>query len=214
MDNHTTNSNYTYPREVYGVEQSNYGHCYRWIFEKSEISKHITEFDENECNSIDCGFPIGGSNSSSTYIVKLNDLDEINDFLLDDYKTDIENPTLIDIAEGVCTISTDDNSITSFFVKLFNIDDEDLTRDNYYWDIALKMVKTIEKFDTLKNSGIDYEDAFYGKSKYMRLSELEALFKKVLSNCPADIKSLGFSDEELEKVGCVYLIDDEEEMEV
>lgn len=181
LENHTNASCLCYngyPRIVYGVEQSNYGHCYRWIFEKSEIINNIGTFNEDECCD-DCGWPIGGSNSSATYITKLCSEEEIRGFLLSDYKTDYDDPTLIDIAEGICTIATDENSITSLFVNLLNINEENLTKDNFYYSSAAEMIKKIEKHDILKISEIDYDNPFYGKSRHMRLSKLEEIFKAI-----------------------------------
>jgi len=121
-------------KEVYGVEQSNHGHLYRWIFTKEgweELSKDERPFDEDGTLWIDIGCPIGGSNSSATFIKKLYTLDEVKAFLLGSWKTDLDDPMLVDIAEGIYTIDTDDEyygSITSRFVELFQIPEEDLKK--------------------------------------------------------------------------------------
>lgn len=170
-------------REIYGVEQSNHGHCYRWIFTKESILEQtdLTEDEINDESCIDACWPIGGSNSSATFIQRINTEEEVKNFLLASYDTDYDDPMLVDIAEGIVTINTDDDyhgSITSEFVKLFNIPKDELTWENGYWDYAYEMIKEIEKNDTLKCSGIDYDNPFYGESNDMRLSELEDIFEK------------------------------------
>lgn len=166
-------------RELYGVEQSCHGHCYRWIFDKAGLlSNNIEISGEEVCEDI--LFPIGGSNSSATSIKKLNTEEEIKAFLLGDYETDYEDPMLVDIAEGIVTIDVNDNcygSITSEFVKQFNIPDEELTKENAYLQCATDMIKSIQERDASKCSGIDYENPFYGESRDMRLSELKNIFE-------------------------------------
>jgi hypothetical protein len=118
-------------REIYGLEQSNHGHLHRWIFTKESLLEQGIDPYDTDC--IDIGFPIGGSNSSGTYIRKLNTEEEIKDFLLEEYETEYEDPMLVDIAEGIYTIDMDDEyhgSITTEYVKLFGIPEEELTKEN------------------------------------------------------------------------------------
>jgi len=171
----------TFP--VYGVEQSNHGHLYRWIF-TPESWKSFSEgfdnheFDENKTKWIDIGCPIGGSNSAATYIAELSSLNEVKGFLLSEYTTDYDDPTLVDIAESIYTIDTSDNyygSITKKFVELFQIPENELTKDNSLYEATEKMIAEIKSFDEEEFSGIDYSNPFYGESSDMRYSELSAL---------------------------------------
>lgn len=69
--------------EIYGVQQSVYGHAYRYIYTGDIlVSKDI--FLPAKINAIceDIGFPNGGSNSGSTSIEKLESLDEVKTFYL------------------------------------------------------------------------------------------------------------------------------------
>jgi hypothetical protein len=167
-------------REIYGLEQSNHGHLHRWIFTKESLLEQGIDPYDTDC--IDIGFPIGGSNSSGTYIRKLNTEEEIKDFLLEEYETEYEDPMLVDIAEGIYTIDMDDEyhgSITTEYVKLFGIPEEELTKENSLLKYAEELINTIKELDTDEDSGIDYENPFYGKSRGMRLSELEDIFEKL-----------------------------------
>ena len=166
-------------RELYGVEQAHHGHLYRWIFTREGLAEWDIEPFSGETEDI--GFPIGGSNSSATYMVRLNTEEEVKNFLLADYDTDYEDPMLVDIAEGIYTIDTDDEyhgAITSEFVKLFGISADELTSDNSLYATACELIDAIREYDIDKCSGIDYENPFYGESRDMRLSELEEILEK------------------------------------
>lgn len=168
-------------RTIYGLEQSNHGHLYRWIFTEESLLKQGIEPHDQDMEDI--SFPISGSNSSATYMIKLNTEEDIKCFLLSDYSTDYEDPMLIDIAEGIYTIDTDDDcygAITSEYVKLFNISENDLTRENSLYDYVKELITEIEQCDTDKSSGIDYNNPFYGDSSDMRLSELEEIHDNFL----------------------------------
>ena len=169
-------------RELYGVEQAHHGHLYRWIFTREGLEEWDVEPFPDETEDI--GFPIGGSNSSATYMEKLNTEEEVKSFLLAEYETDYEDPMLVDIAEGIYTIDTDDEyygSITSEFVKLFDIPDDELTNENSLYAKALELIDAIREYDTDGCSGIDYENPFYGDSRDMRLSELEEILEEFKS---------------------------------
>ena len=166
-------------KEIYGLEQSNHGHLYRWIFTKESLLKQ--GIDPHDGDWRDMLFPIGGSNSSATYITKLSTEEEIKNFLLADYNTDYDDPMLVDIAEGILTIDTDDayyGSITSEFVKHFGIPEDELTKANSLMVQAQSLIAAIKEHDINECSGIDYESPFYGESREMRLSELEEILDK------------------------------------
>ena len=168
--------------KIYGVEQSNHGHLYRWIFTEEGLLKWNVEPFHNEVEDI--LFPIGGSNSSATYMVKLDTEEQVKEFLLSDYDTDYDDPMLVDIAEGIITIDTDDDyhgSITSEYVKLFDIPEDKLTIENSLIFHTQMLIDEIKKHDVDKCSGIDYNNPFYGDSSDMRLSELEEIHDKLVS---------------------------------
>lgn len=156
---------------VYGVEQSCHGHNYRWIFDKQTLINEGVPVPNIKCGICeDIGFPIGGSNSSATWIVALNNDDEIKDFLLSDYYTEYEDPTLVDIAEGINTISCEDGSITEYYVKKYEIPEEQLTRDNGYLAEVTDIIRFLKEKSA--DCDLDYENPFYGNSKDVRLSTL------------------------------------------
>jgi len=166
-------------KNIYAVEQTNHGHCYRWIFEKESLLKEGIDLSEDETWAD--FFPIGGSNSSSASIRKLNSEEEAKSFLLGDYNTDSDDPMLVEIAEGIVTIEVNDGcygSITSRYVELFGIPEERLTVNNCFYVKAEKMIEKIKEKDSAGASGIDYENPFYGTSREMRFSELEELYEK------------------------------------
>lgn len=170
---------------IYGVEQSNHGHNYRWIFDKETLEDHgIDLAHATEGIFEDIGFPIGGSNSSSTYIIELDGMDKVEDFLLSEYHTDLEDPTLIDIAEGICTINTEDGSITERYVKAFQIPDEMMTRENGYLADAKHMIQALQEQEI--DCGLDYDNPFYGSSRDMRLSELQDLYDVYIQTLEAE----------------------------
>lgn len=162
---------------IYGVEQSNHGHNYRWIFDKATLEAQgidLSGAKEGICEDI--LFPIGGGNSSATYIVELDNTEKIKDFLLSEYYTDLDDPMLVDIAEGICTIDMENDSITKQYVKEFQIPDEMLTRDNGYLKDAESMIQALQEQGI--DCDLDYENPFYGSSKDMRLSELQDLYDR------------------------------------
>ena len=166
--------------EIYGVQQSVYGHAYRYIYTGDIlVSKDI--FLPAKINAIceDIGFPNGGSNSGSTSIEKLESLDEVKNFLLADFETDLADPQLIDIAEGICTIQTGYNSITSQFIELLHIPQSELTKDNALLAESEKMIQELKSSDT--DYDIDFDNPFYGTSRNMRFSDLTALYEAYIA---------------------------------
>lgn len=175
---------------LYGVEQSNHGHAYRFIYTGDRLKQYCGDLlpakGKNFCEDI--RFPIGGSNSSATFITKVETLNEIKEFLLADYTTDYDDPELVDIAEGRCTIETDDiyGSVTDEMVKMLHIPECELTKDNTLYKQAKRMILDIKEKEQLSSdgnvgtSGIDYGNPFYGSSRNMRFSELEHLHEEYL----------------------------------
>lgn len=158
---------------VYGVEQSSHGHNYRWIFDKQTLLENgidLTGVEEGLWDDI--GFPIGGSNSSATYIVELHSKEEAEKFLMADYYTDYDDPQLVEIAEGICTIDSGDSSITQQFTDI----SLPITKNNRYLGQAYNMIRDLQEKNI--DCGIDYNSPFYGSSKDMRLSELEDLWEE------------------------------------
>lgn len=176
--------------DIYGVEQSCHGHAYRFIYTGNKLKFYCGDSlplkGENFCEDIK--FPIGGSNSSATFITKLESMDEIKDFLLADYTTTYDDPQLVDIAEGLCTIETDNiyGSVTDEIVKVLHIPESELTKDNVLYKQAKRMIVDIKEKEQLlsdSNTGaskIDYSNPFYGSSRNMRFSELEHLHEEYL----------------------------------
>ena len=167
--------------DIYGVEQSVHGHNYRFIYTGTDLRGFINlpviikghDFYE------DIRFPFGGSNCSSTRITALESLDDVKDFLLADYKTDLADPQLIDIAEGICTIQTGYNSITSQFIELLHIPQSELTKDNALLAESEKMIQELKSSDT--DYDIDFDNPFYGTSRNMRFSDLTALYEAYIA---------------------------------
>lgn len=165
--------------DIYGVEQSVYGHNYRFIYTGTDLRSciNLPPLTKNDKFYEDIGFPFGSNNCSSTRIVKLESLEEVKDFLLADYKTDYEDPRLIDIAEGICTIDANlgNLSITNKFVTLLHIPQNELTKDNALLAPAKQMIQELQNADT--DYEIDFNNPFYGTSKDMRFSDLTALYE-------------------------------------
>lgn len=165
--------------DIYGVEQSVHGHNYRFIYTGTDLRSciNLPPLTKNDKFYEDIGFPFGSNNCSSTHIVKLESLEEAKDFLLADYKTDYEDPRLIDIAEGICTIdaSLSNRSVTNKFVTLLQIPQNELTKYNALLAPAKQMIQELQNADT--DYEIDFNNPFYGTSKDMRFSDLTALYE-------------------------------------
>ena len=65
--------------KYYGVTQSHCGHEYRWIFTKEEIESNIGEFEDDAYIAV--LYPMGGSNSSATHFLPLENDKQIFAFL-------------------------------------------------------------------------------------------------------------------------------------
>lgn len=164
-------------KKLYGVEQSSYGHCYRWVFTEEALCDNGIGEDEIVDSPADISFPLSGSNASATSFVELKDDAAVKAFLLSDYTTEYEDPMLVDIAEGIVTISSDEGSVTERYIKKFGI--TELTRPNGLKEDALAMIRFIEKMGSACK--IDFINPFYGDSREMRYSELCYLFKEWFS---------------------------------
>ena len=84
---------------------------------------------------------------------------------------------LVDIAEYMLTISTDDGSCTQMFLDKFGFKACTLFDDKYG-----TMEEANQMIAALKEAGyeeFDYEDPFYGENRDMTIQELRNLYKKV-----------------------------------
>lgn len=172
---------------VYGVEQSLYGHRYRWIFDEQTLfNKGIPLPSKQQDICEDISFPIGGSNSSATYIVPLENDEQVRDFLLAPYETDYDDPMLVDIAEGLCTIACDENSITSRYVQKFKIPQNELTKENNLYAEANAMILALQTWQY--DEDIDRESPFYGFSRELRFSELKRIYDEAFLELSENIQ--------------------------
>jgi len=163
----------------YGVSQSDHGHQYRWIFESDKIHDRLGgEPDTSE----DILFPIGGSNSSSTFFTPLNDDIDVIRFLLSPGEIDKEDPTLCEIGEYALTLGggTGLDDCTQHFLDKYGIyDDAIINRSD---DADRHRAKVLQMTEDLKNAGymeFDSENPFYGKDRHMRFSDLEAIYENI-----------------------------------
>lgn len=165
--------------KYYGIEQCYHGHCYRYIFEEKVLlenaKKYHFSFHPNGDN-VDISFPIGGSNSSSTMIVPCGNMEEIRSFLTEKFYTDYDDPELVDIAEGLCTIDTsnDYGSCTKEMVERLGISSECLTTECAYKEKVDKIIQTLKDADY--DCEIDFENPYYGTSKDMNFSEIKNIY--------------------------------------
>lgn len=173
----------------YGITQSHCGHEYRWIFTKEKVMLQLGEefFQEliedygpiggdiRNTWDIDVEFPIGGSNSSATYFQLLNNDEEAKYFLCKPaLGPDVEDPTLVDIAEYLLTVDTNYDSCTQEFIDKFGLNLSDLEQyddEDHHREKAEQMIATLlstDQFDDI----IDRENPFYGFSSDLRFSTL------------------------------------------
>ena len=156
---------------LYGVSQLNHGHEYRWIFQKNILSQHIYNggtVPDEDC--IDCGFPIGGGNSSATWLKKLADENAAREFLLAPCEgPDVEDPLLIDIGEYILSVDDEYDSCTSSVITYPVPDQYDRRRD--------AVVAMAEKLAEFGKDG--WENPFHGDYRSMRFSELECIYHNV-----------------------------------
>jgi len=173
-------------KKIYGVEQAFHGHIYRWIFTEDEIrhqfKKADLDFDDlvEDGACIDILWPIGGSNSSSTSFIELEDDDAVRRFLTTPGEHDSADPMLVDIAEFVCDISEDDDGqVTSEYLEKLDLTAADCHFEddiNRCHDRACKMLNGLM---LAEYRDFDYEDPFYGYYSDMPLSELSSLYAEI-----------------------------------
>jgi len=151
--------------DIYAVSQSSHGHEYVWIFDKEGLSKNCSDFErlkdtlddwEEVCEDI-C-WPMGGSNSSSTCIEKLTNLEAAKIFLTRTCNgPDLSDPTLIDIAEYTRTVDVEEGSITKMIL-------------DHYGLVAEALEQIDPRYDELLDAGYSPED-FYLDFRDWRYSE-------------------------------------------
>ena len=169
--------------KYYGVVQTHYGVDYRWIFDEETLSKEVYAGDSvPDEDEIDY-FPIGGSNSGPSRIVKLDSDEEIKAFLTAPAEgPDYDDPALGDIGDYYLSVENDCDSCTDKFVKKFNLTYEGLQQfddiDEHYANVE-RMAKFLKK---INYPDFDYDDPFSGKNREMRYSELCDIYEKELAN--------------------------------
>lgn len=159
---------------IYGVTQYDYGHEYRFLFREEDVRQNMFDGKEIEDGiSMDCGWPIGGSNASATWASKLADDEDIKAFLIAEaYGPDLEDPMLIDIGEYLLSVSGDYDSCTDEYVKKLGLSYDSLvqTDDQYHRRAAVTIIAAF-----LKSRGVtdfDCDNPFYGDNSDMRFSDL------------------------------------------
>lgn len=176
----------------YGVEQSKYGHCHQWIFDEETISREMYDGEpviDGDC--MDVSWPLAGSNSCSTSIVKMESPKEIEDFLLGTSMCEYDDPSLCDIAEYYKTVECDHESWTQFWLNKLNLTRkmcEQCDDAEEHFSRAKEMIDVLEnvkdrhqndsdqKWDDLYK--VDYDNPWYGQSYDLRFSELQDLYRK------------------------------------
>ena len=162
---------------LYYVSQSHCGHEYIWIFDEEGL-KTCDEFEliKNEIDKdgnawLDILWPMGGSNSSATYIKRLSSEEDAKNCILSEADgPDSDDPMLIDIAEYLRTVETDCGSVTQRILDKYGLKAKDLTQ-------------TDPRYDELIGLGIKPED-FYGANSDCSYSELVKKAKAASTNLP------------------------------
>lgn len=172
----------------YGVSQSFHGHEYRWIFTKEEIERNIGAFEDNDYRDI--GYPIGGSNSSATYFLPLENDEQILAFMTGEAEgPDLEDPMLVDIAEYIMTVDTDCGSCTQEFFEKFGLKREDLEQFDDCYSHRFNSEKILEELirSGMYDDKIDRNSPFYGFSADMRYSELCDMYEEYMNDKNVEI---------------------------
>ena len=163
--------------KIYGVSQSFHGHEYKYLFDAETLKKELGYVPEDgACEDI--RFPIGGSNSSATFFEELKNDDEIKGFLTTCGEPDYEDPQLVDIAEYLMTISTEEPSCTAKYLDKFGLKAQDLEQyDDCYkrGEKIEKMAKELKKYDT----EFDCDNPFYGDNRNMTYGEFCEFYESV-----------------------------------
>ena len=154
-------------KPYYGVSQYSHGAEHVWVFDKPslirEMPKNLFEGvrKETDLGGIYCEdilWPIGGSNSSATFIEKLDGLEAAREFLVNRCDgPDLEDPMLVDLAEYYRAVEVDEGSITQKILDHYGLKAEDLTQ-------------TDDRIEKLLELGYTNAD-FYGDKRDLRYSE-------------------------------------------
>ena len=166
----------------YAVTQMNHGAEHKWIFDEETIAREVEQYfnsDEPIPNEDEVPFwPISGSDSGYAHIVKMNSDEEIREFLTAPGDgPDLDDPTLVSLAEYYCEADQDDNwcqtqSHTDWFMKQFGLERSQVSSDDTRYDEAKRMIAALQEAGY---RDFDFEDPFYGENRDMRYSDLCAL---------------------------------------
>lgn len=166
-------------KNYYGVSQSVHGHEYRWIYDEDTLKDKMYDgkpVPADDC--IDCRFPIGGSNSSATFIKRLANEDEIKAFLTAPAEgPDLQDPMLVDIGEYMMSIAENHDSCTDVFMKKFGLSYTALEKTDDCYGREQKVRDMFAKLQAVGYIGLDYANPFYGQDKDMRYSELCRIYE-------------------------------------
>lgn len=166
---------------VYGVMQTHYGHEYRWLFTGEEIQRQMSArgrqltLDDETWVSF---WPFGGSNSSDAVITRLDSDDKIKNFLTERADSELDDPTLCDIAEFYVTVDVEDGSCTQEYLDKFGLTLKELEQTDDKFDRRQNSEKMISDLKACGYEDFDYEKPFYGNNSDMRYSELCSLWEQ------------------------------------
>ena len=192
----------------YSVTEYSNGAEHRWIFDESTLSKKMYNGGPvPESDGLDIGFPIGGSNSSTTWIEKCTSEVDIKDFLtMPADGPDNDDPMLVDIAEYYLHIDNDFGSCTDKFVKKFNLEYKDLNQSDDMYHHKSNAEKMITALKELGYKDFDFEDPFYGNNSDMTYDELYGLYKVQI------IDKLGLDPDNLKSVSVNSAFNEDEKL--
>ena len=159
-----------------GAIQASHGHDYLFLFTMEEVKKKFEENEieldyipksENENGACyDILWPMGGSNSSATTLYYLEGKKAAKDFLTRGcWGPDSEDPMLIDLAEYVWSIETDEGHAKEILDE-YGINPEDYTQ----YDERVKELE--EKY------GLTTDDLYSDKWSDVRYSEVEEMIEE------------------------------------
>lgn len=181
-------------KKIYGVEQAFHGHIYRWIFTEDEIRRQFSTCELDYDDIVEDGayedilWPIGGSNSSSTGFHELNSNDDIEAFLTTSGEPENDDPSLVEIAEFLCDVSSDDDGqVTGEYLEKLGLTAADCHFEDDAYGSQEKAQKLINGLMQAGYEDFDYEDPFYGENSSMRLSELSALYTEITGLNPETV---------------------------
>ena len=166
---------------VYGVMQTHYGHEYRWLFTGEEIQRQMSARGRQltlEDETWVSFWPFGGSNSSDAVITRLDSDDKIKNFLTERADSELDDPTLCDIAEFYVTVDVEDGSCTQEYLDKFGLTLKELEQTDDKFDRRQNSEKMISDLKACGYEDFDYEKPFYGDNSDMRYSELCSLWEQ------------------------------------